>query len=188
MKFRFQMKKYAATSASQVVANYLDIEHLRFHARTTLKRLTLVSATERAACFFLTNKLGFLTLTTFNYYEYRPPNQFFQVAFSSILCVAHCSTIIEKEPGKVEILVDVEVQMPWILAPFRPLMEFLLRWQDRRIHEEDREILERRYKLRGAWIEDYLRPWQPLLFKEAFARAFSKGAGTHPGSLQRGNL
>ena len=170
----FTIKKYARTSVSQVVANYLDIEHIIYHSNTTLRRIELISQTERSCCFILVSKLGPISITTFNYYEYRPPNQFFQVAHSSLLTLRHLSTIHEKAPGEVEVTVEVWLDLPFFLAPFRSMLEWFLRWQDRRIHEEDRVILERRYSLVGDDVSDYLRPWQPLLFKEVFATFFGK--------------
>lgn len=179
----FVLKKYAHTTIGQVVANYLDIEHILFHTQTTLRRIQLLSQTERSACFFLQSKLGPFSATTLNYYEFRPPNQFFQVAHSRWFTLAHLSTIEELKSGEVEVTVAVTLYLPFWLYPFRKLIEALLRWQDRRIHEEDRRILERRYEIAGGWVGDYLRPWQPLLFKKEFAKFF----GTEKSSLEGSN-
>lgn len=179
----FTMKKVARTSLSQVVANYLDIEHILYHSGTTLRRIELISESERAGCFILVNKFGPISLTTFNYYEYRPPHQFFQVAHIPFLTLRHLSTIVEREKGEVEVTVEVWLDLPLFLLPFKKIIEGFLRLQDRRIHEEDRNILERRYRLVGEDISDYLRPWQPLLFKKVFAETFGRKEGSGVSSL-----
>jgi len=70
----------------------------------------------------------------------------------------------------------VELDLPFFLYPFRKWIEKVLRNQDQRIHEEDREILERRYSLVKEDVNDYLRDFQPLLFKEIFRAHFGKSA------------
>lgn len=168
------MRKVARTSISQVIANYLDIEHIFFHRNTTLSRIEILSHTERSACFRLKSKKGFLTLTTINYYEYRPPNQIYQVVSAPFFLLTHLSTVQEVKEGEVEVIVDVELDLPFFLYPFRKWIEKALRNQDQRIHEEDREILERRYSLVKEDVNDYLRDFQPLLFKEIFRAHFGR--------------
>ena len=73
MKFRFDITKHVQASKGNVIANYLDLEHLDMHRG--LRSCEVISETERAACFKLTSKIGPLSFTNVHYYEFRPPDQ-----------------------------------------------------------------------------------------------------------------
>ena len=75
---------------------------------------------------------------------------------------------------RCEVDVETEIDASPVMRPLRSLLERLLRRVNRRVLEEDRGILERRQRLFGSSVEDYLRDGQFLLFKEAFRSHYSR--------------
>ncbi len=178
MKLRFLIVKHAATSCANVIANYLDLEHLDMH--DNLASCEVLSESERAACFTLTSRVGPFRFRNVHYYEFRPPNQIVNVVKSPLGPMKVVSTVREIDadtPGvRCEVDVETELDLPAALRPLGALLVRLLRRVNRRVLEEDREILERRQRLLGGSIEDYLRDGQFLLFKETFREHFSRRA------------
>ena len=176
MKHSFTIVKRTSASPSNVIANYLDIEHMPFH--TGFVGCRVVSETSRVACFEMSSKVGPFLVRNVHYYEYRPPNQIFHAIKSPLGPMYIVSTVedADKEsPGRAsEVTVETTLDMPRLLFPARKLVERLLRRLNDAVLREDRLVLERRQALFGDDVEDYLREPQCLLFKEAFRQSYSK--------------
>ncbi len=178
MKIRLSITKHVACSRGNVIANYLDIEHLDMHSG--LASCEVISETDRVACFTLISKVGPLRFKNVHYYEFRPPDQILNVVRSPLGPMKVVSTVREIDGGtpevRCEVDVETEIDASPAMRPFRGLLERLLRRVNRRVLEEDRGILERRQRLFGSSVEDYLRDGQLLLFKEAFRSHYSRAS------------
>ena len=179
MKHTFTIVKHIASSRANVVANYLDLEHLPVHAG--LKRCRVLSESERAACFEMISMIGPLPIRNVHYFEFRPPAQIFHAVRSPLGPMYVTSTVKEFDSGspnvRCEVVVETTLELPRVLYPARKLLEQLLRRLNARVLAEDETILERRQKLLGDNIDDYLRPEQFLLFKELFAEHYGPRGG-----------
>ncbi len=178
MKFRFDITKEVAASRANVIANYLDLEHLDMHRG--LGDCEVLSETDRCACFTLVSKIGPLRVRNLHYYEFRAPDPIVNAVRSPLGPMVVTSTVREFDGGtpqvRSEVYVRTEIDLPAFLYPFRGLLEWVLRRTNRVILEEDRGILERRQRLLGDTVGDYLRKEQHLLFKDAF-RASVESSG-----------
>jgi len=164
MKFRFDITKQMAASRANVIANYLDLEHLDMHSG--LGDCEVLSETERCACFTLISSIGPFRVRNLHYYEFRPPDTIVNAVRSPLGPMIVTSTVREIDGGTPD--VRSEIDLPRGLHPFRKPLEWLLRRTNRVILEEDRGIFERRQRLLGNGVGDYLRGGQYLLFKDAF--------------------
>ena len=178
MLIRFAIDKPVKASLSNVIANYLDLEHVVFHPG--LSNCRVYSETERVACFALDSKIGPFRLRNVHYFEFRPPNQILQVVKTPIgpmrvLATAESRSDDAAAPRCV-VHVDVELDVPWFVYPFRNLLVPLLRRTDHKVMVEDNLLIERRQRLFGDFIEDYLQPEHKMLFKELFRRHYSRRA------------
>ncbi len=176
MRFHFAITKHVACSRGNVIANYLDLEHLDLHRG--LADCELLSESERAAGFTLRSRIGPFPFTNVHYYEFRPPDEIVNIVRSPLGPMKVVSTVREirsaDAPVRCEIDVDTEIDLPRFVAPFRGLLERILRRVNRQVLEEDREILERRQRLFGDTVDDYLRDGQFLLFKETFRKHYAR--------------
>ena len=176
MLFRFGIDKRVKASVSNVIANYLDLEHVVFHPG--LLNLEVYSETDRAACFALESKLGPFRFRNVHYFEFRPPNQIFQAIKSPlgpmrVLATAQAASGDQAEPECV-VHVDVELDLPWFAYPFRGLLQPILERADHKVMVEDNLLIERRQRLFGDFIEDYLQPEHKILFKDLFRHHYSR--------------
>ena len=176
MKHRFQILKQIPASLAGVMANYLDMEHVPIHSG--LRDCEIISETETAAAFVLTSDVGPFKVRNVHYFEYRPPNQVLQMVKTPLGPMRVLATAEEYEAGtpdvRTEVTVDVQIDLPRPVYPFRILVERLLRKLNLVVLEEDLEILERRQKLFGDYVEDYCRSEEVMLFKDVFAAHFSR--------------
>jgi hypothetical protein len=181
MKHQFTIVKHVKCSRANVIANYLDLEHMPAHSG--LMACRVMSEADRAACFEITSKVGPFKIRNVHYYEFRPPNQIFHAVESPLGPMYVLYTVLEFHSGtddvRSEVTVETTLDMPRLLFPMRGLIERLLRRLNVTVHREDCAILERRQKLFGAGVSDYLRDEQCLLFKDLF-RASVGGGGTGP--------
>ncbi|MFT4569283.1 MAG: hypothetical protein ACI8TX_000505 [Hyphomicrobiaceae bacterium] len=88
------------------------------------------------------------------------------------------TSVTEHESGTPavwsELRSEVTLDLSALLWVFRKPLEVAIRRIADRTFEEDRLILERRDRLLGSYIEDYLRPGQCLMAKDAFASSYSR--------------
>jgi hypothetical protein len=176
VKHTFTIVKRIAASRSNVVANYLDLEHMPFHHGFAGCRV--ISETDRVACFEMSSRVGPFLVRNVHYYEYRPPNQIFHAVKSPLGPMYIVSTAEEADPARpgqaCQVTVETTLDMPRLFYPARKWVERLLRRLNDAVLREDRLLLERRQALFGDYVEDYLRDQQCLLFKEAFRSSYSK--------------
>jgi len=170
MKFRFDITKQMTASRANVIANYLDLEHLDMHSG--LGDCEVLSETEHCACFTLVSRIGPFRVRNLHYYEFRPPDTIVNAVRSPLGPMIVTSRVREIDGGtpavRCEVDVRTEIDLPRWLYPFRKPLEWLLRRTNRVILEEDRGIFERRQRVLGNTVGDYLRKGQYLLFKDAF--------------------
>lgn len=185
MKHRFTIIKRMAASLPEVMANYLDLEHIPVHSG--LRDCEVLSETDRAACFVLTSRVGPFPIRNVHYFEFRPPCEILHIVKTPLGPMRVVSTASEADAAAgvcTEVRVDVEIDLPRLVYPFRALIERILRHLNQVVLDEDIVLLERREKLFGAWIEDYLQPRQVILFKELFRQHYS-GTADPPGESAR---
>ena len=176
MLFRFAIDKPIKASVSNVIANYLDLEHVGLHSR--LGEIRVYSETDRAASFSLESRIGPFRLQAIHYFEFRPPNQIFQALKSPlgpmrVLATARAASEDPERPLCI-VHVDVALDLPWYVYPVRGLLRRILERADHRVMLEDNSLIERRQRLFGDYIEDYLQPEHKILFKELFRRHYSR--------------
>jgi hypothetical protein len=176
VRIHFDITKHLACSRGNVIANYLDLEHLDMHRG--LADCELLSEDERTACFTLRSKIGPFPFKNVHHYEFRPPDEIVNAIRSPFGPMKVVSTVREirsdDSPVRCEVDVHTEIDLPFFVVPFRGLLEHLLRRVNREVLEEDREILERRQRLFGDTVDDYLRDGQFLLFKETFRKHYAR--------------
>jgi hypothetical protein len=175
MRHQFTIIKNIPASKSNVIANYLDLEHIPVHSG--LKSCRVLTETERAACFELTSRVGPFQVRNLHYFEFRPPDQIFHAVKSPLGPMHIVSTVRELGSGTPAVRCEVEVvtviDLPGLIWPARKVVERLLRRLNDVVLREDLTILVRRQALFGDWIEDYLRDQQCMLFKELFRQHYA---------------
>jgi hypothetical protein len=175
VKHRFTIFKRMHASLPQVIANYLDLEHIPVHSG--LRACEVLSETEDTACFVLTSQVGPFAVRNVHHFEFHPPCEILNIVKTPLGPMRVVSTAsVADEPDGVctEVLVDVEIDLPALVYPFRRLVERLLRHLNEVVLEEDMTVLSRRQELFGDFIEDFLRPRQVILFKELFRAHYSQ--------------
>jgi hypothetical protein len=176
MKHEFTLVKRVPASRANVIANYLDLEHLPVHSG--LAGCRVMSETDRAACFEMTSWVGPLRFRNVHYFEFRPPSDIFHAVKSPLGPMYVHSSVAELGSGtpgvRCEVTVRTVVDIPAFLYPVRGLVERILRRLNATVLSEDLTILERRAALFGDNVEDYLRDQQVILFKETFRRHYSR--------------
>jgi hypothetical protein len=184
VKHSFTLVKRIPASRSNVIANYLDLEHLPVHSG--LAECRVLSETDRAACVEMTTNVGPLRVRNLHYFEFRPPHQVFHAIKSPLGPMFIVSTVEELDSGtpqvRSEVTVETTIDLPRWAYPARFLVERLLRRLNEKVLREDRTILDRRQALVGDSVEDYLRDQQRILFKDVFRRHYGakgreRGAG-----------
>ena len=179
MRHQFTIVKKIAASKSNVIANYLDLEHIPVHSG--LRACRVLTETERAACFELTSKVGPFNVRNVHYFEFRPPDQIFHAVKSPLGPMHVVSTTREFASGTPAAHCEVEVvttiELPRVLWPMRPLAERVLRHLNDLVLREDLTILERRQKLFGDWVDDYLHDQECMLFKDLFRQHYGRPGG-----------
>jgi hypothetical protein len=171
---RLTIEKKAIGSMGNVIANYLDLEHVGYHPG--LSDLHVFRESDKTACFSLNSRIGFWTFKNVHYFEYAPPNKIIQVVKTWLGPMKIESTVVDffDTKGYSSVTVNVEIVTNSLWFFFRKPLIYLLRRSNERILMEDNKILARRAKIFGASIEDYLKPDIVLLFKKQFDAAFGK--------------
>ena len=183
MRHQFTIIKKILSSKSNVIANYLDLEHIPVHSG--LRACRVLTETECAACFEMTSQVGPFNVQNVHYFEFRPPDQIFHAVKSPLGPMYVVSTTREFNSGTPDVYCEVEVvttlDLPRVLWPARRMIERLLRRLNDVVLREDLTILERRQKLFGEWVGDYLHDQEVILFKDAFREHYARyGTPTTP--------
>ncbi len=188
MRHSFTLIKKIPASRSNVIANYLDLEHLPIHSG--LAECRVMSETERAACFEMTTRVGPFRVQNVHYFEFRPPHQIFHAIKSPLGPMYVLSTVEEIGGGtrevRSEVKVETTIDLPRWVYPARFLVERLLRRLNEKVLREDRTILDRRQALVGDSVSDYLRDQQRILFKDLFRRYYAADGGDEHGEREIG--
>jgi hypothetical protein len=164
MKFRFDITKKMPASRANVIANYLDLEHL------DARGLGARGAGETERCLLPhVSRVGSLHVPAPTTVQ---PLDTIVMGRSPIGPMIVTSTVREIGSGTPDVTCEVdvstEIDLPRALYAFRRPLERLLRRTNRVILDEDNAIFERRRRLLGNAVNDYLRKDQYLLFKDAF--------------------
>ena len=178
VRHQFTIIKKILASKSNVIANYLDLEHIPVHSG--LMACRVLAETDRAACFELTSRVGPFKVRNVHYFEFRPPDQIFHAVKSPLGPMHIVSTVREFAAATTphcEVEVVTVIDLPRALWPVRSLVERLLRHLNDVVLREDLTILERRQALFGDWVEDYLHDQECILFKELFRQYYASGSG-----------
>jgi hypothetical protein len=174
VRHSFTIVKQVPASRANVIANYLDFEHLPVHPG--LASCRIISETERAACFEMTSRVGPFRIRNVHYFEFRPPHRILHAIRSPVGPMYIESTVDEIDGGdsgpRCEVTVQTTLELPSLLYPLRGLIERILRRLNYTVLQEDLAILVRRQALRGGAVDDYLRDQQRILFKETFRRHY----------------
>ena len=188
MKQRFSLVYDFDASVAEAVAAYLDAEHYSFLHRKYASDYEIL---EHDGCRMRIKSswsLGWLRAGHSNVVEYIPPARFLQYdtrphpawmpSIHHLLSVRTDLRYFRDEVRDVTVSqLDVEIEMPFWLWPFRKFLRRKLEQLKLEKDEEDIAMLRRRRELFGpAVLRAYLPNHQFLLFKEQFLEHFGEGA------------
>ena len=169
--FRLTEDDYDYDVLSAVTA-YLDCEHYAWlHARNYSHYEILEDGPTTSRIIQHSRYFGF-TFKQHHFREYLPPSEFRMASDKPFPINTHTS-FTRRADGGVHRSVDVSMDLPFFLWPFRMLLAAHLRRYDARVYGEDAAAARRRERYLGknnwAWA---FRPSQFLLHKDAVMEAF----------------
>jgi hypothetical protein len=174
MKFAFRLTEddYDYDILSAVTA-YLDCEHYAWlHSRNYAHYEILEDGPTTSRIIQHSKYLGF-TFKQHHFREYIAPSEFRMASDKPFPIFTH--TVYSELPGGAGVhrTVDVTIDLPFFLWPFRGLLAAHLRRYDARVYGEDAAAAERRARFLGKnnWLWAF-RPSQFLLHKDAVMAAF----------------
>lgn len=175
-----KLRKRIPASPGNVVANYLDVEHLDFHSG--LGGCEVVSETSTTACLRIRSRVGPWAWSNIHYYEFRPPGEIINATTSPIGPMVVQSRVMadpaDATGASSVVDVSLRVELAWWAIPFWPVLREMLRRTNRRILEEDLQILRLRQQRFGNAVADYLSVHHRILFAAAFRSAFPTTTAT----------
>jgi hypothetical protein len=154
------------------VTAYLDCEHYAWlHARNYSHYEILEDSATTSRIIQHSKYVG-ITFKQHHFREYIPPNEFRMRSDKPFPIHTH-TVFTPLADGRVHRKVDVMMDLPWPLWPFRKLLAAHLRRYDARVYGEDAAAATRREKYLGKnnWMWAF-RPSQFLLHKDAVMQAF----------------
>lgn len=154
------------------VTAYLDCEHYAWlHARNYSHYEILEDGPTTSRIIQHSKYLG-ITFKQHHFREYLPPSEFKMHSDKPFPIATH-TVFTPRADNGVHRTVDVAIDLPILLWPFRRLLEAHLRRYDARVYAEDAEAATRREKYLGKnnWLWAF-RPSQFLLHKDAVMAAF----------------
>ena len=175
MKYAFRLTEddydYEVLTA---VTAYLDCEHYAWlHARNYSHYEILEDGPTTSRIIQHSKYFGY-TFKQHHFREYLPPSEFRMTSDRPFPINTHTRFTPRREGG-VHRTVDVTMDLPLVLWPFRQLLAAHLRRYDARVYAEDASAAARRARYLGkdnwAWA---FRPAQFLLHKDAVIAAFSE--------------
>jgi len=154
------------------VTAYLDCEHYAWlHARNYSHYEILEDGPTTSRIIQHSKYFG-ITFKQHHFREYLPPSEFRMASDKPFPINTH-TVFTPRADGGVHRSVDVNMDLPAVLWPFRQLLAAHLRRYDARVYGEDAVAAVRREKYLGknnwAWA---FRPSQFLLHKDAVMEAF----------------
>lgn len=175
MKYQFRLTEddYDYDLLTAVTA-YLDCEHYAWlHARN-YSHYEILEDGPTTSRIIQHSKYWFFTFKQHHFREYYPPSEFRMASDKPFPIFTH-TRFFERPDGGVHRTVDVTIDLPLLLWPFRGVLAAHLRRYDARVYGEDAAAAERRAKYLGknnwAWA---FRPSQFLLHKDAVIEAFAE--------------
>ncbi|MDQ6669570.1 MAG: hypothetical protein M3069_02205 [Chloroflexota bacterium] len=165
------------------VTAYLDCEHYAWlHGRNYSHYEILEDGPTTSQIVQHSKYLG-ITFRQRHFREYIPPSEFRMFSDKPFPIRTH-TRFTARPDGGVHRTVDVAIDVPLVLWPFRRLMEAHLRRYDARVYAEDAAAAARRERYLGknnwAWA---FRPTQFLLHKDAVVEAFRDQIHRRPAEL-----
>jgi hypothetical protein len=154
------------------VTAYLDCEHYAWlHARNYSHYEILEDGPTTSRIIQHSKYFG-IVFKQHHFREYLPPSEFRMASDKPFPINTH-TAFTPRADGGVHRSVDVSMDLPAVLWPFRKLLAAHLRRYDARVYGEDAAAAVRREKYLGknnwAWA---FRPSQFLLHKDAVMQAF----------------
>jgi hypothetical protein len=173
MKFAFRLadEDYEYDVLTAVTA-YLDCEHYAWlHSRNYSHYEILEDGPTTSRIIQHSKYLG-IVFKQHHFREYIPPSEFRMTADKPFPIYTHTIFTPTADCGTHR-SVDVAIELPLVLWPFRRLIAAQLRWYDQRVYAEDAAAAKRReqYFGRNNWRWAF-RPTQFLLHKDAVVEAF----------------
>jgi len=155
------------------ITAYLDCEHYAWlHARNYAHYEILEDTPTTSRIIQHSKYFGFV-FKQHHFREYIPPSEFRMLSDKPFPIYTH-TTFTPTSDGGSHRSVDVTIDLPLVLWPFRKLLAAHLRRYDRRVYDEDATAAKRRARFFGknnwSWA---FRPSQFLLHKDAVVEAFS---------------
>ena len=170
------------------VTAYLDCEHYAWlHARNYSHYEVLEDGPTTSRVIQHSKYLG-ITFEQHHFREYIPPSEFRMASDKPFPIYTH-TTFTARPGGRVHRSVDVTMDLPFFLWPFRKLLRAHLRRYDARVYGEDAAAATRREKYLGRnnWLWAFRRS-QFLLHKDAVVNAFQAEIDLRLGRLQDGGV
>jgi hypothetical protein len=186
VKHTFSLIYELDTTVAAAVAAYLDVEHYAFLHEKYLPTYEVIAHEGRRIRVLQTWQLAGLKFGNYCTSEYIPPARFlnYELASSpwwlpSIHHLISTKTDLRYYPNatgeKTVSHLDVEVDMPFFLWPFRRYIERKLTTLKIEKDREDIEMIERRARLFGRGnIASYLAEHQFMLHKDAFIEHYGQ--------------
>jgi hypothetical protein len=173
MKYAFRLAdQYYDYDVLTAVTAYLDCEHYAWlHGRNYDHYEILEDGPTTSRIIQHSKYLGF-TFKQHHFREYLPPSEF-RMASDVPFPIQTRTRFTASAGGGVRRTVDVSLDLPLVLLPFRKLLAAHLRRYDARVYGEDAAAAARRAKYLGKnnWTWAF-RPSQFLLHKDAVMEAF----------------
>lgn len=154
------------------VTAYLDCEHYAWLHAQNYSHYEILEDGPTTSRIIQHSKYFGITFKQHHFRQYLPPSEFRMASDTPFLINTH-TVFTPRADGGVHRSVDVMMDLPAILWPFRKLLAAHLRRYDARVYGEDAAAAKRREKYLGknnwAWA---FRPSQFLLHKDAVMEAF----------------
>ena len=174
MLLRFEMQQQMRASRAQVLANYFDLEHVAIH-EAMLDAKVLIDTRDVAAFQIDTRLFGFLLKSVYTF-QFSGPSELTQLVKTPFGPLRIDSVFTEHDSGTPDVhtVIDIVVQLdlPAPLWPLRGALKAAMLRSREQILREDAPLVERRQKLYGAYIDDYLRDGLQILFREQMREHF----------------
>lgn len=184
MKYQFSLVYDLDTTLACAVAAYLDGEHYIFLHHKYSDKYEVLEYQNRILTVRQSWKLLGMQIGQVYTAEYIPPARFknynvkpypwFIPSIHHLICVTTDLKYAEDLERNVTVsALDVEIEMPWWLYPWRSYLQKLIEKLKIEKDAEDMEMIKRREKLFGRGnIAAYLPDHQFMIHKDDFVRFF----------------
>lgn len=184
MKHRFTVIEEQDCTVATAVGAFLDCEHYTYLHKSLIPKMEVLRVHGRAVTY--RQCLRFLCFRTSQEMtlEYLPPGHFstYDIKPSSWIPSVHhlisarVDVDYSKHPERDTTIMrfDCELDVPFLLWPFRGLLQWALQRMHHKKDQEDLEAIKRRDRLFGRGnVAAYLAPHQFLLHKDDYIAHFA---------------